>query len=1102
MAPPSSRRRRDVSDSEDTDDEEMAPSTAQRQNRQINTNSEANGDARGEDEYQPGAIVRVKLLNFVTYEDAVFYPGPNLNMVIGPNGTGKSSLVCAICIGLGYNTVNLGRAAKFGEFVKHGKDDAYIEIELQGRPEDGENLVIKVRVSRDGDKRKWWLNGEETSLKTVQGLVKSLGIQVDNLCQFLPQDRVSEFAGLSPIELLHETQRAAAPPQMLAWHDELKALRKEQKVVEHALEQDEENLQVQEERNEGLRGDVERLQERQEIQERIVLLEKSFPFVEYREARNEFQNSKVRHKDAQTSLRNLEAEVAPTLEAVNEKQAYAETIGRVVDARQKEVKTAERSALTFQARIDEMDSKLKACEQQRIAEAESDKSRVQQINSIRRKIRDLEAQQMNAPPVFEPAEWNGKIRAEEHRLRELDTELRQLQEQIQNMRNEGREIQRQTSNVTDELKAMETQDGQNVNKLRTFAPESAKAWEWITHNKRKFEKEVFGPPLISCSVKDARCSDLLESLLMKNDFMTFTTQTSEDFKTLSDALYGELKLADITIRTSRQPLNHNRIMSHEQLNALGLDGWAIDYLHGPDPVLAMLASNCRLDRTAIALRDINDAQYNAICETPIGRFAAGSSLYTITRRPEYGPSATSTQTKAIRRATYWTDAPADTSAKRALETRKKELGERFDQLKANVEAPAKREEEIKAEKVEVVRKIDHLKGGKNNAQTAHGLFIGIPAKLDVQRDLERQKREAAAQHKQRMAALQREIDEYTLRKNMLAFDYAEAVKAIGSAHFSLLEAKLRHLEAQSDVSALKEKNRAIAQRLEAARQELVQAAHHKTVTKATAERSLDKCRQILAENDNDEKDNEYFNNLAQDLTVEQLRQDIDAEKAKLDYIQVDDPGALRQFDERKKAIERLQAKIATNTVKLEEVNARITQVREDWEPQLDALIAEISAAFAHNFERIGCAGEVGVHKDADFDLWSIEIRVKFRENETLQLLDQHRQSGGERSVSTIFYLMALQSLARSPFRVVDEINQGMDPRNERMVHERMVEIACKEHTSQYFLITPKLLTGLKYDRRMKVLCIASGEYMPADHAGLDVRRVIELRRRQREVLMV
>lgn len=98
--------------------------------------------------------------------------------------------------------------------------------------------------------------------------------------------------------------------------------------------------------------------------------------------------------------------------------------------------------------------------------------------------------------------------------------------------------------------------------------------------------------------------------------------------------------------------------------------------------------------------------------------------------------------------------------------------------------------------------------------------------------------------------------------------------------------------------------------------------------------------------------------------------------------------------------------------------------------------------------------------------------------------------------------MALQSLSRAPFRVVDEINQGMDPRNERIVHGRMVEIACSDNHarasegdddddgdagqggSQYFLITPKLLHGLKYHPRMKIHCIASGEYMPAVEHGV------------------
>lgn len=94
-------------------------------------------------------------------------------------------------------------------------------------------------------------------------------------------------------------------------------------------------------------------------------------------------------------------------------------------------------------------------------------------------------------------------------------------------------------------------------------------------------------------------------------------------------------------------------------------------------------------------------------------------------------------------------------------------------------------------------------------------------------------------------------------------------------------------------------------------------------------------------------------------------------------------------------------------------------------------------------------------------------------------------------MSTVFYIMALQSMAQAPFRVVDEINQGMDPRNERMVHERMVEIACREHTSQYFLITPKLLTGLRYDEQMRVLCIASGVHVPEEAVELNFDQLIK-----------
>lgn len=94
-------RRRQRADSDD----EHRPSSSgsgkrQRNNGYARDSSPEDEDTNGsmpinESGYQPGSIVRVSLTNFVTYEKADFCPGPSLNMVIGPNGTGKVSNLCS-----------------------------------------------------------------------------------------------------------------------------------------------------------------------------------------------------------------------------------------------------------------------------------------------------------------------------------------------------------------------------------------------------------------------------------------------------------------------------------------------------------------------------------------------------------------------------------------------------------------------------------------------------------------------------------------------------------------------------------------------------------------------------------------------------------------------------------------------------------------------------------------------------------------------------------------------------------------------------------------------------------------------------------------------
>jgi hypothetical protein len=256
-----------------------------------------------------------------------------------------------------------------------------------------------------------------------------------------------------------------------------------------------------------------------------------------------------------------------------------------------------------------------------------------------------------------------------------------------------------------ELASFATQEGQQLNKLEQISKDTARAWKWVQDNRDQFEHEVYGPPMISCSVKDSRYTNVLESFLKKNDFLAITAQSLADMKKLSNQFYKVMKLGEVTVRTSEEPLPQDPpILSRQQMQQFGLDGWALDFIDGPEPVLAMLNGSGRLQRSAVALQDNSEAQYNMIIEDgSLVSWAAGKQLYQISRRREYGPDAQTTITKLVNAAKYWTDQPLDTSASREIQQRIDELDAEFDELKKQV-LPVRKERDEKIEKSKEIEK--------------------------------------------------------------------------------------------------------------------------------------------------------------------------------------------------------------------------------------------------------------------------------------------------------------------------------------------------------------------------------------------------------------
>ncbi|KAJ5143485.1 uncharacterized protein N7515_002272 [Penicillium bovifimosum] len=1139
MASPNTSRRRPHSEDEESEELTSSPSSQPSSNKRARLNPTGDPASGAEDDsdgsgtptaisrapravahnglgpggYKPGAIVRIKVTNFVTYTSAEFFPGPKLNMVIGPNGTGKSTLVCAICLGLGWGPQHLGRAKDLGEFVKHGAREAIIEIELCGPPKIGRNPIIQRTIKRDGNKSSFIVNGDPASKVDVLKLAQSFAIQVDNLCQFLPQDKVAEFAALTPIELLYSTQRAAAGPEMIEMHDALKKLRAQQRELEMDNSGDKETLASMENRQEMQRPDVERMRQRAGIQRKIEILELCRPIVEYKEHHKTVEVLKVIKARALQEYNRTQAEIEPTLRAVNAKEAYLTSLNEVRVDRTDAVESASRVAAERSKKIDEYESKIKDLNDRIEAERKSSQRHRTEATTAQQALKKLQRQLEEDAVEFDPEFYNETLREKRREKRVLEGKATEIKDRRKPIATQREQVTKNIEQTENQLKNLDSVSGQQEHKLGQRSRDSLKAYKWLLENQDKFQQEVFGPPIITCSVTDPKYADAVESLLSKTDFTCFTTQNRKDFRTLQECLLGTLKLHDITIRTCTQPrARFTEPMSKGEITRWGFDGWASEFLVGPDPVLAMFCLEKNLHATPIALKEISDEVFNQLENSSISSWVSDRNAYQVTRRREYGPGATSTRVREIKPATTWTSQPVDASLKQQYRENIELYKEQLQGLTNKIESEKAAILQIQEEYKRCTQEMDELEKEKIAKQTAHTQYRAIPEKISQQEAKIKTITEMFKEVGERVREMRNAQDDLAIQRAEAAIEYADAVELFRRAHEELMKVEVLFLEANSDLQTLRHRNSNSAKLLAAKRKEAQEATTKLRDTKLAGRAIYQKAHQISTELNEQEDAKEIVDGLS-DHDMDKLEADIDSEKARLELTHGGSSHLISEFEAREKSIEKLRSKLADFRTKLEEYGEAIAEVRKDWEPRLEALIEKISDAFSDSFRRIGCNGQVTLGKaegepgpngepgPSEFAEWSIVIHVQFREGAGLSVLDSHRQSGGERAVSTIFYLMALQSLSASPFRAVDEINQGMDPRNERMVHGRLVDIACASNEEdengnaggggQYFLITPKLLNGLSYKPGMRVLCIYSGEHMPKGHDAVDFRKAIQ-----------
>jgi SMC interacting uncharacterized protein involved in chromosome segregation len=129
----------------------------------------------------------------------------------------------------------------------------------------------------------------------------------------------------------------------------------------------------------------------------------------YQEARAGYTAARERKNAARQSLRHLEDESGPSLEAVNAKQEYARRVAAMIPVRMRAVKDAEKETQKLASAVNEASDNVKEYRNKIDAERSGFEAKKKELQATRSKITNLQADLRNQPVEFNGADWNQKI---------------------------------------------------------------------------------------------------------------------------------------------------------------------------------------------------------------------------------------------------------------------------------------------------------------------------------------------------------------------------------------------------------------------------------------------------------------------------------------------------------------------------------------------------------------------------------------------------------------------------------------------------------------------------------------------------------------------
>jgi chromosome segregation protein len=292
-------------------------------------------------------IKSAKLKNFLSFYEGIVEFDEGLTVIVGPNGSGKTSIFHALKFALGSNQREK-RYSKWSDFIRHGSNSSEVEIKVQAN---GHSHTFLRKIQRDGIPRAY-VDGKRVRAAELRAVVESLGIDVDNTLVFMPQERINAIRGMDPIEIC----------KLIEEGTDLSYIRDRIFLQEANVNQSKKNLddvlsesRIVERELQLLQHDVMRLKKKRELQEQLRVLKSELKWATLDDLTKQIERIRKDITTRESGLEKVLVEQGELESQIDEEETRALELNNQLVSQQREIGKLE-------ARIEEEGRKLQRLE--------------------------------------------------------------------------------------------------------------------------------------------------------------------------------------------------------------------------------------------------------------------------------------------------------------------------------------------------------------------------------------------------------------------------------------------------------------------------------------------------------------------------------------------------------------------------------------------------------------------------------------------------------------------------------------------------------------------------------------------------------------------